>query len=265
VGCCATPCPAILPAQRAARAHLLWSLTSGAAGWIDRYETDDYPKVAQTLADIVLNGIAGPKSAWQTECDVTALLPALAQPETTQQAFLRAATELLNEQGYRGASADRISARLNLTKGAFYHHNENKDDLISACFDRMSTVIRNTQTLVDDLPGTGWDKLCAVSRAGALPVLQPGTSAAADDLWRLAEEMRIAKMRDMARLSTRFVRLLVQGMQDGSVRPLDQAIAALQVHGMINAAVELRRWVRDADADNAADLFVRPMMVGLLR
>ena len=34
---------------------------------------------------------------------------------------------------------------------------------------------------------------------------------------------------------------------------------------MINAAVELRRWVRDADADNAADLFVRPMMVGLLR
>jgi AcrR family transcriptional regulator len=165
VGCCATPCPAILPAQRAARAHLLWSLTSGAAGWIDRYETDDYPKIAQTLADIVLNGIAGPKSAWQTECDVTALLPALAQPETTQQAFLRAATELLNEQGYRGASADRISARLNLTKGAFYHHNENKDDLISACFDRMSTVIRDTQTLVDDLPGTGWDKLCAVSRA----------------------------------------------------------------------------------------------------
>ncbi|QGS33347.1 TetR/AcrR family transcriptional regulator [Cupriavidus metallidurans] len=257
------------PTQRSAlgaRAHLLWSLTSGAAGWIDRYETDDYPKIAQTLADIVLNGIAGPKSAWQAECDVTALLPALAQPETTQQAFLRAATELLNEQGYRGASADRISARLNLTKGAFYHHNENKDDLISACFDRMSTVIRNTQTLVDDLPGTGWDKLCAVSRAlvhyqfsSQGPLLRLTIYGA------LPEEMRIAKMRDMARLSTRFVRLLVQGMQDGSVRPLDQAIAALQVHGMINAAVELRRWVRDADADNAADLFVRPMMVGLLR
>ncbi|MDK3023993.1 TetR/AcrR family transcriptional regulator [Cupriavidus taiwanensis] len=256
------------PAQRSAlsaRAHLLLSLTSGAMSWIERYEPADYPKVAQTLADIVLNGIAAPGTAWQQELDVDALLPALGQPETTQQAFLRAATELLNEQGYRGASADRISARLNLTKGAFYHHNENKDDLISACFDRMSAVIRDTQALVDEMPATGWDKLCAVSRAlvhyqfsSQGPLLRLTIYGA------LPEEMRIAKMQDMARLSTRFVRFLVQGMQDGSIRPLDQSIAALQVHGMINAAVELRRWVRDATSDNAAELFVRPMMMGLL-
>ncbi|NSX15742.1 TetR/AcrR family transcriptional regulator [Cupriavidus taiwanensis] len=256
------------PAQRSAlsaRAHLLLSLTSGAMNWIERYEPADYPKVAQTLADIVLNGIAAPGTAWQQELDVDALLPALGQPETTQQAFLRAATELLNEQGYRGASADRISARLNLTKGAFYHHNENKDDLISACFDRMSAVIRDTQALVDEMPATGWDKLCAVSRAlvhyqfsSQGPLLRLTIYGA------LPEEMRIAKMQDMARLSTRFVRFLVQGMQDGSIRPLDQSIAALQVHGMINAAVELRRWVRDATSDNAAELFVRPMMMGLL-
>ena len=53
-------------------------------------------------------------------------------------------------------------------------------------------------------------------------------------------------------------------MQDGSIRPLDQSIAALQINGMINAAVELRRWVRDASADNAADLFVRPLLMGIL-
>ncbi len=266
----ATPAdPAQNPAQRSAlsaRAHLLLSLASGAMGWIERYEPADYPKVAQTLADIVLNGIAAPGTAWQPELDAEALLPVLGQPETTQQAFLRAATELLNEQGYRGASADRISARLNLTKGAFYHHNENKDDLISACFDRMSAVIRDTQALVDEMPGTGWDKLCAVSRAlvhyqfsSQGPLLRLSIYGA------LPEEMRVTKMQDMARLSTRFVRFLVQGMQDGSIRPLDQSIAALQVHGMINAAVELRRWVRDATSDNAAELFVRPMMMGLLR
>ena len=47
-------------------------------------------------------------------------------------AFLKAATRQINEHGYRGASVDRISASLNVTKGAFYHHNEAKDDLVAA-------------------------------------------------------------------------------------------------------------------------------------
>ncbi|CAJ95512.1 Transcriptional regulator, TetR/AcrR-family [Cupriavidus necator] len=256
------------PAQRSAlsaRAHLLLSLATGAMSWVERYEPEDYPKVAQTVVDVLLHGIAAPSARWHAQMDVSALLPAPDRPETTQEAFLRAATELLNEQGYRGASADRISARLNLTKGAFYHHNENKDDLISACVDRMFAVIRNTQTLVENGPGTGWDKLCAVSRAlvqyqfsSQGPLLRLTIYGA------LPEDMRKEKMLTMSRLSARIVRFLVLGMQDGSIRALDQSIAALQVNGMINAAVELSRWVRDAHADNAADLFVRPLLMGIL-
>lgn len=248
-----------------ARAHLLLSLATGAMSWVERYEPEDYPKVAQTVVDVLLHGIAAPSSRWAGQLDVAALLPAPDKPETTQDAFLRAATELLNEQGYRGASADRISARLNLTKGSFYHHNENKDDLISACIDRMFTVIRDTQTRVENGPGSGWDKLCAVSRAlvhyqfsSQGPLLRLTIYGA------LPEEMRKEKMLTMSRLSARIVRFLVQGMQDGSIRPLDQGIAALQVNSMINAAVELHRWVRDARADNASELFVRPLLMGIL-
>jgi hypothetical protein len=39
----------------------------------------------------------------------------------TRAAYLRAATRLVNEYGYRGASVDRIAAELRLTKGSFYH------------------------------------------------------------------------------------------------------------------------------------------------
>ena len=51
-------------------------------------------------------------------------LPGKPAPEgDTLDAFLRAATSLVNEQGaYFGASVNRISARLNLIKGAIYHH-----------------------------------------------------------------------------------------------------------------------------------------------
>ncbi|WP_422650415.1 Transcriptional regulator [Cupriavidus sp. H18C1] len=260
-----TPVDAAERSVLSARAHLLLSLATGAMVWIERYEPEDYPKVAESVIDLLLHGIGSRAARWQPALDTAALLPCLDQPETTQQAFLRAATELLNEQGYRGASADRISARLNLTKGSFYHHNENKDDLIGACFDRMFDVIRSTQTLVENGPGTGWDKLCAATRAlvhyqfsSQGPLLRLTIYGA------LPEEMRKEKMLTMNRLSARFVRFLVQGMQDGSIRPLDQSIAALQINGMINAAVELRRWVRDASADNAADLFVRPLLMGIL-
>jgi AcrR family transcriptional regulator len=259
------PADAAQRSALSARAHLLLSLATGAMTWVERYEPEDYPKVAQTVIDVLLHGVAAPSSRWADELDVAALLPAPDKPETTQDAFLRAATELLNEQGYRGASADRISARLNVTKGSFYHHNENKDDLISACIDRMFAVIRNTQTRVENGPGTGWDKLCAVSRAlvhyqfsSQGPLLRLTIYGA------LPEEMRKEKMLTMSRLSARIVRFLVQGMQDGSIRPLDQGIAALQVNSMINAAVELHRWARDARADNASQLFVRPLLMGIL-
>jgi AcrR family transcriptional regulator len=65
----------------------------------------------------------------------------------TSEALLRAATALVNEQGHRGASVDRISARLNLTKGSLYHHHDNKLDLISECFERSFVVIRQALSL----------------------------------------------------------------------------------------------------------------------
>lgn len=248
----------------AARAHLMLSLTTGSMVWIERYEAQDYPKVAEAMTDILLHGLASRATAWLHDRPAAALLPATDDTESTQTAFLQAATELLNEQGYRGASADRISARLNLTKGAFYHHNENKDELISACFERMFGVIRDTQTRIEQGPGTGWDKLCDVARALVHYQFSPrGPLLRLSIYGALPEAMRHAKMTTMARLSTRFTHILVQGMRDGTIRPLDQSIAALQVNGMINAAAELRRWVPDANEDNAADLIVRPLLLGL--
>ncbi|MBC7378587.1 MAG: TetR/AcrR family transcriptional regulator, partial [Burkholderiaceae bacterium] len=53
-------------------------------------------------------------------------------------------------------------------------------------------------------------------------------------------------------------------MKDGSIRPLDQSVAAFQVSGMINASIVLDRWVPDIAAENAVELFVRPLFLGIL-
>jgi AcrR family transcriptional regulator len=248
-----------------ARAHALLSAAHAMRSWIERYETDEYPRAAERVADLLLHGLAAPGAQWQTEDAERGwqLSPALEGPS---EAFLRAATVLVNEQGYRGASVDRISARLNLTKGSFYHHHDNKQDLISACFDRSFAVVRQALRLAEDGAGSGWARACAAGRALVRfqvsadgPLLRAtATSALPDEAHR--ERVRLTTNR----LAERMANVVVDGMMDGSIRPLDPSIAAQVTIGTINAAAELHRWAPGVTADKVADLYVRPAFEGLL-
>lgn len=248
-----------------ARAHMLLSTAHAMRAWIGRYETDEYHRAADRVGDLLLHGLAAPGVRWRAEDGERGwqLTPALEGPS---EAFLRAATVLVNEQGYRGASVDRISARLNVTKGSFYHHHDNKQDLISACFDRSFAVVRQALRLAEDSAGSGWSRACAAGRAlvrfqvsAEGPLLRAtATSALPDQAHR--ESVRVATNR----LAERMANVVVDGMMDGSIRPLDPSIAAQVTIGTINAAAEMHRWVPAATPDNVADLYVRPAFEGLL-
>jgi AcrR family transcriptional regulator len=58
-------------------------------------------------------------------------------PQATRQALLLAAFEEIHEQGFRAASLDRILERAGVTKGALYHHFENKTALGHAVLDEV--------------------------------------------------------------------------------------------------------------------------------
>lgn len=248
-----------------ARTHLLLTLTVTAMSWSLRYDPEDYEMVAGHMSEILIGGLASPSSRWKASALDEALIQAPDTTDTTQDAFLRAATALINEQGYGGASVDRISARLNVTKGSFYHHNPNKEDLIAECFERTFAVMRGMQTIARSGEGSGWDKLCAVSRALVRYQFSERGPLLRMSAWsELPDDIREAKLATINRLGQRFVGFLVDGMKDGSIRPLDQSIAAYQVSGMINAAVVLDRWVPDITAENAVELFVRPLFLGIL-
>lgn len=218
------------------------------------------------MAEVLLEGLGNADARWEPGPLDAALMQTEAASETPQDAFLRAATQLINELGYHGASVDRISARLNVTKGSFYHHNPNKEDLVSACFERSFATIRRVQAVAMEGPGSGWEKLGASARALVRYQFSEQGPLLRMSAWsELPDDLREDKQRTINRLDQRFVAMLVDGMQDGSIRPLDQAVAALQISGMINAAVMLDRWVPDATVDQALQLFVRPLFVGILR
>jgi AcrR family transcriptional regulator len=257
-----------------ARGHIVLSVAHNLRHWIERYEVEEYPRVAQRLADIVLHGLAAPGVQWQAadgERDWNLgrnLGGKLGEDAAggTSEAFLRAATALVNEQGYRGASVDKISARINVTKGSFYHHNDNKHDLIAECFERTFTVVRRALSLAENGPGSGWSRACAAARALVRyqlsdegPLLRSTAVSALPD-----NAVRSQVKRTLQRLTERMTSVVVDGMIDGSIRALDPYIAAQASIAAINAAAELRRWVAGATPDNAADLFVRPALQGVL-
>lgn len=247
-----------------ARSHLLLTLTVSAMTWNSRYDPEDLGLVAERMSDILIRGLASDLSSWSSSGLDSTLAPAPDVDDVTQEAFLRAATALINEQGYRGASVDRISARLNVTKGSFYHHNPNKEDLISACFERTFALTRRMQSIARAGGGTGWDKLGAVARELVRYQFSERGPLLRMSAWNeLPDDLRELKLKSINHIGRRFVSFLVEGMQDGSIRPLDQSLAGLLVSSMINASVMLDRWVPDITSEKAVEFFVKPLFLGI--
>ncbi|MEE2915916.1 MAG: TetR/AcrR family transcriptional regulator, partial [Pseudomonadota bacterium] len=139
-----------------ARAHVLLENIFWLPVWLPRYDADQYARIEAWLIDFFRRGVAGPGALWAPrpmEVPVDDVVPG-------REAFLLAATRLINELGYRGASVQRIASELNVTKGSFYHHLDAKDDLVVACYRRSFDTITATQALADRMGGTHWQRLC---------------------------------------------------------------------------------------------------------
>lgn len=250
-------------AERNARAHLLFTLAQWARYWIDRHEVAGYARAARRAADILLHGLGGAGAVWAPP-PVATLTAAAVMDDVSPDAFLRVATRLINEEGARFATVERISSELKVTRGSFYHHNDNIDDLVVACFERSFEVIRRAQQLAGACE-TGWEKLGAA--ASALVRFQ---LSADGPLLRMTARSRLPATvadgiwRTMHQLSEHFAGVIADGVIDGSIRPVDQAIAAQMVSGMINASASARRWVPDASPANVVDLYARPLFMGIL-
>lgn len=250
--------------ERAADTHMLISQLLWSVIWIDGYVPEDFPRVADRLVDLLLHGIAAKQVDFDTP-PAAMPTPFVESERLSQDSFLRAATHLINHQGYRGASVDRISALLNVTKGAFYHHNETRDALVVECFERSFAIIREAQdqAMASDLDGMTRVASAAVSLVSR-QMLPEGEMLRTSALTAVGPDLRKEMERRMSLLTLRFADMLNDGLIDGSVRVCDMRIAAEMVTATINAAEELKHWVPSATLDNAASLFVRPLLNGMM-
>jgi AcrR family transcriptional regulator len=240
--------------------HLMLSQLFWSVAWLPLYEPEDYDRVADRLLDVLENGLGAEGVTFSTGASPSA---STASDDVSRETFLRAATEIINEQGYLGASVDKISARLKVTKGSFYHHNDAKDDLVVACFRRTLDVMRRTQRQAIRRASDGWGQIstattslvhCQVS--GATPLLR--TSA----LTSAPETMQRELVSGFDRISLNFASMISDGIADGSIRPVDAHVGAQMVTATINAAAELQFWTAALPAEEVAATYARAFLQG---
>jgi AcrR family transcriptional regulator len=145
-----------------------------------------------------------------------------AQGEQKREAMLTMATRLMNRKGVNGTTLDDVVRALNVTKGAFYHYFDSKDDLLFQCYTRSQVLTERYIAMVLREPATGLEmlQLCAyhnfsiqLSPVGPL-TLFIGAGSLPGNLSRVIWDraaMATAAMREIA----------YRGIEDGSLRPHD--------------------------------------------
>lgn len=243
-----------------ARAHVLLENTFWLPVWLIRYEPDQFGRVEARLMDVFERGIAGPGAHWSPR------LIDLSHDESEpgRAAFLLAATRLINQLGYRGASVQRIAAELNVTKGSFYHHLDAKDDLVIACYRRSFDTITDAQRLADAAGGSHWQRLSStiatlldVQFAERAPLLR--TTA----LSGLPGVVRTAMVDRSNRIARRFAGTMMDGIAEGSIRAVDALVAAQALMALQNAAFDMRKWASAMPRDRAIAMYASTLLFGL--
>ena len=248
-----------------ARAKLLFDQLLWLVVWTPRYDAEDRPRLSARMFDILLNGLAAAGARFDPR-PLSGLEPTpLTGQETSLETFLRAATRLINQQGYKGASVQKISASLNVTKGSFYHHNEAKDDLVIACFERTHEVMRAAQRAALAHARSQYDALASSTAAlVAYQLSQAGPLLRTDARAAMPEDIRQMMSAKADQVTDRFAAMISDGIAEGSVRPVDASIAAQMIHAAVNSVVDLPQLAPRLTGEEAVELYVRPMLTGLL-
>lgn len=236
-----------------ARAHILIEAMLWWPVWSLRYSYLDFPRVEKQIIDILCHGIPAQAGEWAPVSVGEGTWRSSDEPAQQNDEFLRAATLMINERGYRGASVNRIAEALNVTKGSFYHHHDAKDDLVLECFQRSYDRLSKVQMAGLQLDQSYWTRLSSVlNELMDLQFFDPMPLLRTTALQALDSDHKTDVVMRSNRLARRFAGFLIDGIVDGSVRPVDPLVASQIIMSTLNGAYEARRWASRFDQPEEA-------------
>ncbi|HEY2481953.1 MAG TPA: TetR family transcriptional regulator [Caulobacteraceae bacterium] len=244
-----------------ARTHLILEHIYWLNVWLPWFEVEDYPRLCERVLDLLFNGLAAEFRPDPTPLEIgTRRARGGAPPD----AFLIAATREVNIHGFKGASVDRISASLKRTKGAFYHHNSSKDELLVAGFERTFDILREGQSAAMRAGGDALEQLrLAVVTLLAFQLSPRGPLMRTSALQSLPTVTRHAMIERSNRVTARFAGMIADGVAQGVMRRIDPLIAAQMITASINAIADLRLGPERGHAREHIGRYMTPILYGL--
>ena len=246
-----------------------------AFSWLHKIPADQLDAVAAQAIDILAHGLYGGKGEYVPTA-VNVYDPVDRQLEgfdraqqkrLKQDAFYKTGTWLFNRKGFDGTSLDEIAEQLHVSKGAFYYHIRNKEDLLYNCYSRSIDIIEDIHKQAALAHNTGLEKVEQTCRrifyfqnSSEGPLIRYSSITALP----MVRRREILDRTDAN--SECFGNFLREGMEDGSVRRIDTFIAQNLIAGAVNASMELSLWRKIDDIDAAAidyfDIFFNGLLPG---
>jgi AcrR family transcriptional regulator len=245
-----------------ARTHMLLEVAFWLPVWLSQYPLSDFPRISSRLVDLLTNGLARPGALWSPQ--ILDVSDDEAAGDEGPESFLRVATRLINDAGYRGASVVRIADELNVTKGSFYHHLEAKDDLVLECFRRSFRRYSGVLSLAEEVESDGWRRLTsAIATLLNIQFYSDWPLLRTTAFQALPASLRNDMVARTNRGALRTAGTLVDGMQDGSIRVVDPLIASQLIIATVNTAYDLRKWASRLPRDTAIAFYASSLFDGL--
>ncbi|MDP5063810.1 MAG: TetR/AcrR family transcriptional regulator [Haliea sp.] len=236
--------------------------------WLHSLPRGSVSEVALQAWDVIEHGLYSGDDTYQparlaVDVDVEPYIQGFDREEQNrlkQQAFYKTGTWFFNKKGFNGTSLDEIAEQLNVSKGAFYYHIRNKEDLLFSCYEYSLDVTEKIHEQASQLPGNGLHKVDQVCRrifhaqnSERGPLIRYSTITALP----IPRRKQVLARTEAA--NRRFGDMLSAGIADGSVRPVAPFIAQQLIAGAVNASMDIKLWRRVDDLDTVAidyfDLF----------
>ena len=229
--------------------------------WLHNVPEEQISEVAAQAWDIMWHGLAAGKGEYipgKLPFDDKSGVDLLGfdreeQNRLKQEAFYKTGTWFFNRKGFNSTSLDEIAEHLNVTKGAFYYHIRNKEDLLFNCYSRSLDIMGKIYAEAADSDVNGiqkTDQTCRrifyIQNSDQGPLIRYNTITA------IPKERRrqITKRTDQG--NQRFGDFIREGMDDGSIRKINPFVAQNLMAGAINASMEIQLWRKVDDFDAAA-------------
>jgi AcrR family transcriptional regulator len=228
--------------------------------WLRTVPVDQIDQVIDDACDLIENGLSSNSdgftfSDYNFAADQNSTPSGFDRSEQNrlkQEAFYKTGTWFFNKQGFAGTSLDEIAETLHVTKGAFYYHIRNKEDLLYNCYTRSLDILHKIHDSAHDLPG-GVEKLeYTLRRSFHVQNSEEGPMIRYNTITALPTPRRKEILKLTGASNSRFGQFMRDAIADGSVRPVNVEVAQELISGAMNASMDLPMWRKIDDIDAAS-------------